>query len=160
MKLERFLVYVQIIPRPGDELEQRTLFMSLKYEVPLFKRVMIEAKDATFVDDERRVIQRADLINRLWKYFGQDSVDLLHEKTLDDYFEHIRLSAEDPTRMPLEGFWIRVTGEITCLEGGDHYRDEPDFTIELPMIHVLAERIEFEVRPRRWPRPTDDRERS
>ncbi len=163
MKLERFLVFVRILPRPGDELEQRTLFESTEYEVPIFGEFLIEAKAASFVDAQRQPISRQEIINRLWKYFGQQGQELAGSATLEEDLETMDMEFDDPLQAPLDGFWIRITGVITSLEGQGlswnapmrHGRLPaiPQMTVEnadaigYPIAHVLAEIVEFEVDP-------------
>lgn len=154
MKLTRLLLYVSIIPRPGDELEQHTLFETVKFQDFLYGDLMIEAKAAVFVDRDDRVIPRPELINRLWKYFGQDGLESSQATNLTADLEALSKSVRNSERLPLEGFWIRLTGVVTEIVGNgciverrwdsDHKRI---IGIEPPLVFVLAERIEFEADP-------------
>lgn len=163
MKLERFLVYVRIVPRPGDELEQRTLLESAMFEVPIFGELLIEAKGAAFVDREQRLIQRPELLNRLWKYFGEIGRQIADGSSVTD--AEAEAAVDDPLAYSLDGFWIRVTGIVTSVEGQGlfwnapmgrgHLPQIPQFTVQTadgigsPIVHVLAELIEFEADPMR-----------
>jgi len=157
--IQRLLVFVEVLPRHMPEgLGRMLLFGTTKFRVPIFGELLIEAKDAEFVDQKLKVIPPDELKTRLYKYFGKLGEDIAHKSVYSetDLINEIE-KTDDPLSAPLEGFWVRVTGKITCIEGLDCEEREEDSAlppgqrringIEQPNVHLQAKLIEFEVDP-------------